>query len=192
MVDAIGEPPEQRRVDGERRDRQSDRFAVGVVLAGERGKERQDADSDQRQVAPEGEVAWLVEDEPPAPAGKVERDVARAIEFGQCRRHRCSCLVLSDAADHPQHRGALLGAGVGRSGRDRFDSAAVEHERGDQASGVRSGDSHGRALLALRGDDGGGRAGDVDSATLVERLGGCLDLIEQLVGVAAERPGAHA
>jgi len=97
---------------------------------------------------------------------------------------------LADAADHPQHRGAGLGAGVGRSGRDCFDSSVAEYERGDQAGGVRSGDSNCRALLARSGDDRGGRAGDMDSAPLVERIGGGLDLIEQLVGIAVKRPGA--
>ena len=54
----------------------------------------------------------------------------------------------------------------------------------------RSGDANRRAFLARSGDDRGGRAGDMDSAALVERIGGGLDLIEQLVGVAVERPGA--
>src|SRR3984957_17761661 len=91
VVDAVGEPPEQRGVDGERRDRQSDRFAIRVVLARQCGKESEHADSDRRQISPECEVARLVEDESPAPARKVERDVARTIEFGQCCRHRFSC-----------------------------------------------------------------------------------------------------
>jgi hypothetical protein len=96
--------------------------------------------------------------------------------------------ALADAADHPQHRGAGLGAGVGRSRRDCFDSSVAEYERGDQAAGVRSGDAGCRAFFARSGDDCGGRAGDMDSAALVERIGGGLDLIQQLVGVAVERP----
>ena len=88
-VDALGEPPEQRGVDGERRHRQRDRLAVSVVLAGDAGDEEKHARSDQRQVSPEREVAWLVEAEPPAPAGEVERDVACTIEVGERRRcHR--------------------------------------------------------------------------------------------------------
>src|ERR1700722_15996793 len=99
---------------------------------------------------------------------------------------------LADAADHPQHRSARFRAGVGRSGRDRLDSSVAEYERGDQATGVRSGDANCRALLARSGDDRGRRAGDVDSTPLVERIGGGLDLIEQLAGVTVERPGADS
>src|ERR1700677_3964737 len=49
---------------------------------------RQTCRSPLDQVSPEREVAWLVEGEPPAPAGEVECDVARTIEVGQ---RRCHC-----------------------------------------------------------------------------------------------------
>jgi len=93
---------------------------------------------------------------------------------------------MADAADHPENRGRGLRAGIGRSGRDGFDAAPVEYEGRDHAAGVRSGDSHCRALHALIGDDGRLLAGHVDAATAVEGLGGRLDLVEQFVGVSVE------
>src|SRR5271163_1749006 len=93
---------------------------------------------------------------------------------------------MADSADHPENRGGGLRAGIGRPGRHSLNSATIEYEGGDHAGGARSCDPRGRTLLALIGDYGRVRAGQLDATTVVEGLGGRLDLVEQFVGVSVE------